>query len=295
MTKRILITGSTGFIGRNLNERLRDDYSISAPTHDELELLDALAVAGFLKRNKFTVVIHTATWDATRNSKKDISKTLSNNLKMFSNLIQCNEHYGKLIYYGSGAEYGREHWTPRMREDYFNKYIPGDDYGLSKYTMSKYAERIGNAYNMRLFGVFGKYEDWEIRFISNACCKAVWDLPITVKQNVFFDYLYVNDLAEITKWFIENDPKNKFYNVCTGKVFDLVTLAKKVLAASGKNLKILIGQQGLGKEYSGDNTRLISEIGNYKFQDIDASIKELYNWYLANKRSIPIDRLKTDK
>ncbi len=282
---KILITGASGFIGKNVFEQLKDKYEIYAPSSSELDLLADDKVSEYLKINHFDVVVHAAAWNAARNSKKDPRKVLDNNLRTFFNITRNGNYYGKMIYYGSGAEYDRGHWIPKMKEEYFDTYVPKDDYGFSKYIMSKCAEHSRNIYNLRLFGVFGKYEDWEIRFISNACCKAIYDFPITIKQNLFFDYLDIEDLIKITEWFIGNDAKERIYNVCTGKTLDLLSLAKKVVAASGKKLDILIRKPGLGVEYSGDNFKLLKEIGNFQFRDLNNSIKELYLWYLNQKKS----------
>ena len=292
---KILVTGATGFIGRNLKEQLSSRHEVFAPGRDELDLLDASGVASYLQAHRFDVVIHAATWNATRNSTKDTARTLENNLRMFFNLARMNGSYGKMLYFGSGQEFGRPHCMPRMKEEFFDEHIPEDPYGFSKYIMAQHALRSNNIFNLRCFGVFGKYEDWEIRFISNACCKALWDLPITIKRNVLFDYLHIDDLVRIVEKFIGSEPREKVYNVCTGRTYDLEALAKKVLKASGKELPIRIALPGLDKEYSGDNTQLIRDLGPVMFEDMDDSIAKLYAWYGARKDKIDRDLLLFDK
>lgn len=292
---KILITGGSGFIGKNLSEYFEGKLDCIAPSSSELDLLQENSVYSYLKENRFDAVVHTATWNATRNSDKDPSMILENNLKMFFNLARCGDHYGKMLYYGSGAEYDRENWIPKMKEEYFDSHVPRDSYGFSKYIMRKYVGFSENIYNLCLFGIFGKYEDWEIRFISNACCKAVYGLPISIKQNVVFDYMHIDDLAGITGWFIKNTLKEKVFNICSGVTYDLYSLAQKVIEMSGKKLDIIVKEPGIQREYSGDNSRLLGLVGGYNFKPMDSSIKDLYNWYLSNKNKIDREKLLSDK
>jgi len=296
MKKKIFITGVNGFIGRNLKEQLEKEYQTHTPSSKELNLLDHSKVEEFLSKHQFDIVIHCATHNATRISTKDLTKVFYNNLRMFFNLVRCHNTYKKMLYFGSGAEYDSSHYIPKMKEKYFDTHVPINNYGFSKYIMSKYIEKTDNLYDLRLFGCFGKYEDWRIRFISNAICKAIFDLDITIRQNVYFDYLYINDLVQILKWFIEAKKiSHKHFNVCTGQTIDLLTLAKKILKISGKRLKIKVGRKGLKGEYSGDNRRLLKTIGQFNFAPIDQAIKELYNWYSENKDLINKNLLLVDK
>ncbi len=285
--KKILITGGSGFIARNFSEQLKDEYEIFSPNRQELDLLEDSVVFNYIKNNKFDVVVHAATYDAApKHSTKDPAKVLENNLRMFFNIVRCKNHFGKLIYFGSGAEYSREHWVSKMKEDYFDCNVPEDQYGYSKYLMTKYTLLNKNIYNLRLFAVFGKYEDYKVRLISSLCSSAVLNKPLTIEQNKFYDFTYINDLIKIIKWFIDNDPKHKIYNVCSGKTIDFETIAKKILKISGKRLDVIINKPGLGAEYSGDNTLLLSEIKDFKFTPIDDSIKALYDWYDQNKEEL---------
>ncbi len=158
MTK-VLITGGSGFIGRNLVEYLGDRFEISAPASAELNLLDEHSVRDFLRRGGFDAVVHAATTRSNRGlgSPPDM---LDRNCRMFFNLARNQSLFGKMLHFGSGAEYGRECLPARVTESYFDTRVPRDAYGFSKYICTKYAERSDNIFVLRLFGVFGRYEAW---------------------------------------------------------------------------------------------------------------------------------------
>jgi GDP-L-fucose synthase len=214
---------------------------------------------------------------------------------MFFNLMRNDGLFGKMIQFGSGAEYDRAGLPARVREDYFDTRVPNDPYGFSKYICAKYIERAEGIVNLRLFGVFGKYEDYTVRFISNACCRVLKGLPIVIRQDVVFDYLYVDDLAKITAWFIEHEPRYKTYNICTGEGGPLTKFASVVAKASGRNPRIIVRQDGLAPEYTADNSLLLNEIGDYKFCDPQRSIGELYEWYASQEQGIDIGLLRFDE
>lgn len=293
--KKILITGSTGFIGKNLLNGLEGNFEIFAPSRAELDLLDSFSAYEFIKKNKIDTVIHCAAYGVSRSSTQNQNEILKNNLQMFFNLEKCSKLYKRMICLGSGAEYDKEHYVPKMKESFFDTFVPQDAYGFSKYIISKYAITKSNIYILRIFGCFGKYEDWKRRFISNACCKALFGMDITINKNVLFDYLYVEDLIRIIEWFIDcKNLKYQDYNVCTGKSVDLLSLAKKIVTISKKNIKITVKNKGRKMEYSGDNQRLLKELGGFKFTKVEIAIEELYRWYECNENGIDKKGLSND-
>jgi GDP-L-fucose synthase len=188
----------------------------------------------------------------------------------------------------------------RVKEDYFDTSVPRDAYGFSKYICAKYIERSDRIINLRLFGVFGAYEDYTVRFISNACCRALKGLPIVLRQDIVFDYLYVKDLVKITMWFIENNARHKAYNVGAGRPVALTELARVIARisaqASGRspNSEVSILNEGMGNEYSADNSRMLTEMGGYRFWDLETAIRDLYSWY-AKCGELDIEALRFDE
>lgn len=293
---KILITGGSGFIGSNLKKRLyRNNYDVLSPSREELDLVNECSVTTFFKKHNFDIVIHCATWDAKWNSKKGPSMILDHNIRMFFNLIREKDHFGRLLCLGSGAEFGKLHYIPLSKENYFDAHVPLDPYGFSKYIINKYIKYIPDTVNLRLFGVFGQHEDWQTRFISNAICRAIYNLPLTIIQDVLFDYLYIEDLLDIIEWFLNYEPKEKVYNICTGKTYSLSDIAKMILEILNKDIPIEVLLKGYGIEYSGDNSRLCSEMHNLQFTPMRKAIGILVQWYQQNINQIPYEVIKENK
>ena len=294
--KRILITGAEGFIGRNLSEYLKGFYEIFATNHHDLELLNTDRVRDFIEDNKIDIIVHSASIGGTRKTAYDsgLTDVVSKNLRIFFNLVRNLNLNRKMIFFGSGAEYSMCHYKPRMKEDYFDKHIPEDSYGFSKYLCSKYIINSERIYNLRLFGVFGKYEDYRYKFISNAIIKNLFGLPITINQNAYFDYLYIQDLLKIVEHFINNRPKDKCYNVVTGEPVDLITIANKINQIADKQSKVIVKNKGLNTEYTADNSKILEEIGKFKFTQLVESLKELYAWHKVNLDKVDRAEIKKD-
>lgn len=292
---KILLTGGSGFIGRNIRESfLAEKYEILSPSSKELNLADEESVDAFFKNNSIDLVVHAAVKPSHRNA-KDFSNLFYTNTRMFFNLERHKDEYQKMLVLGSGAIYDMRHYRPKMKEEEWTNHIPADEHGYCKYVCEKVIEHSSNIFDLRIFGIFGKYEDYAIRFISNAICKTLFDLPITIKQNRKFDYLYVNDLMPILDWFIDNNPQKKSYNITPDCAISLYDLAIMVRDISNSDVPILIKNEGLGLEYSGDNTLLKNEFTTICFTPIRTAIQDLYNWYRENKQLIQKDLLLTDK
>lgn len=276
---RILLTGSTGFIGKNISNFFNKKYILLSPSSVELNLLDSEAVCDFIHKENINTVIHSAAVGAIR--KNNNSRIFFDNVQMFNNILRVSDKVDRIIIFGSGAEYSKDRSIVNVKENKFDEYVPKDEYGFGKYIISKMMYNKKNIVNLRLFGVYGKYEDYKVRFISNVICKALLDIPITINQNVYFDYLYIDDFINILDNVLNKKELNfNIYNVGRGIKVDLYTIAQKVLYLLEKNeLPIIVRKKGLNLEYTCSVDRLKKEFTDIKYTQFDETLKRLIDYY----------------
>ncbi|MFA6104996.1 MAG: NAD-dependent epimerase/dehydratase family protein [Patescibacteria group bacterium] len=274
----VFLAGGSGFIGKNILEQLGDKYNIIAPDRAELNLLDSEAVLDFFKKNPVDIVVNSAAEGVYIKNRIDPMITL-NNLKIFYNLVRAKKYFNRMVMLGSGAEYDKKQNLKKTSENDFDRTVPADEYGLYKYICAKFAGEVDYITHLRLFGVFGKYENYEIRFISNAICKVLFNLPITIRQDVKFDYIFIDDFVKILDQIIKKKPVEKFINIGRGEDVSLKTLAEMIIKEVGVKVPIKISEPGLGNEYSCNNSRLLNEMEMIDFTPFSVSISNLVEYY----------------
>lgn len=292
----IFITGSTGFIGSHLKEYLQNNYinyTLFTPSSKELDLADEKSVDKYILSNEIDIIIHLANRGGGRDT-LDMKNITEYNLKIFFNIAKHAKHVKKIISFGSGAEYGKHKPIVEAKEEEYFQEQPLDEYGFYKSITSKYIEKCDNIVQLRIFGAYGEYENYRYKFISNAIVKNLLQLPIVINKNVYFDYIYVDDLVKMIDWFMHNESKENIYNVTTGKKIDLITLANHVNEISDFRSEIKVLNDGLNNEYTSDNTRLLNEIGNFNFTSHQDAIRKMREYFKKNLGKLDTQTVRND-
>lgn len=295
LRNKILLTGGNGFIGRNILEILGAKYKFLAPSKKELDLSDGDAVYKYLEKNRIEVVIHAALAGGFGQEKeKGTGSILADNLRFFFNLMRAQKFYKKMIFFGSGAQYDKKRDLKKVKESDFGQSVPSDEYGFYKYICGEYIEKTEGIVNLILFGLYGRYEDYQFKFISNVIVKNLLKQKIVINQETVFDYLFIEDLMPILDYFILNKVKFKSYNVTPDKPIDLITIGKTVNEISDYQSEITVLHAGLNKEYTADNHRLKKEIPGLKFTDYKEGIGKLFRYYQENFDKIDQEAILKD-
>ena len=288
---KILITGASGFVGRNMKEYLQrttGNYEIYTPSSKELNCIEETEVFHYLDKYHFDYILHFASYGDSIDKSKDGSKIFEYNMRIFLNFYKNSNLFGKMFYSGSGAEYDKRFDISDVAETQIGASLPIDQYGLMKYTIAELIEKSDNIYNFRLFGIFGKYEYYPVKYISNVCCKAIKNLPLTMRQNVYFDYLWVEDFCRILEYFLHHTPK---YHTVSGRKVSLEQICQIVLKISEKDLPVYICKEGLAKEYTASNARMMTELKHFEYTPIEDAIRQLYDWYKTQENHIELYNL----
>lgn len=273
--KNILLTGSGGFIGSHIKEALAGKFNLFIPRSFQLNLLDKDAVKKYVEDNSIEFIIHSASCGVRISPEATIDEVAKPNIEMFTNLADLTSKDCPMITIGSGAEYDKSRPLCKINESDFGKSIPKDPYGYSKYLISKMIEERENILNLRVFGIYGSGED-KSRVTSCIVNSNKAKEPIVLNQNVKFDFLYIDDFCKIVEYFVNNPTDEKFINVTPTKSIEILDLAKIVNGFSNYKSEIIVKNPGMNKEYTGDNTKLLSIIKDFAFTSYEDGMKNFY-------------------
>ena len=295
---RVLVSGGSGFVGRHIVRRLAARHEVLAPTHAELELTDADAVCRWLRRHQVDAVVHAAVKPGHRNA-ADLTALCETNLRQFFSLMRCRAGFGRLVVLSSGAAYGVQRPLSGVTEDAFGTVVPADAHGFSRYVEALVLAGDGDVVDLRPFGVYGPGEDYAIRFISNACCKALFDLPVTLRRDRLFGYVWVEDLAAVVERALADGREGGLpagaYNVTPLAPVRLFEVAEMVVAISGHRVPIVVGQDGIGLDYYGDGGKLRAALPDWTPTSMTEGVANLYRWYADHSDTVDRSALLVDR
>ena len=233
---KILLTGSGGFIGKNLKFYLQGKHQLLTPRSFELDLTNKEAVKEYFKTNDIDFIIHCGSIGGAREI-ADKDTTIEDNLAMVDNILLNKKTETKIILFGSGAMYDKSRNLHKVKETEIGKFVPYDLYGKSKLLIYEKIKDRNDVLMLNIFACYG-YDEKENRFPSYAINQIIKGENININQNVIFDYLFVEDLEQIVEYFINNMPQDNIINITPTQSSSLLEIANIVKNISKKDINI---------------------------------------------------------
>lgn len=272
-----------GFVGTNIFNYFKEkDEDVTMASINDFSFLDKKATVDFLRKGNFDVVIHCANYGGSRLTgydKDNNQEVIDTNLKMFDNIVAGMKDDAILVHFGSGAQYNKSRDLVNVKETSIGEVMPTDGYGLSKIYLSKAMAKRPNSYNLIIFGLYGRGEDYRFKFISNAIVKNLLHQPIVINQNVRFSYLFLSDMLKLIDLASYGNLKHREFNVTPDESITLVEAANIINEISDYKSEVILLNDGMNFEYTGCNDYLRENFPDFKFKSYKEGIKELYNYY----------------
>ncbi len=288
MSKKVLLTGATGLIGKEIIQPLKElGYEISALTIDEnnpdnginwikCNLFDEEAIKQSMEQVKPTHLLNFA-WATTGDY-----LTSGINLEFVKaglNLLKYFKLNGgkRAVYVGTCFEYKFKD-EPLKEYDSLN---PQTLYAKSKNALHEIAEEFCKVNDIsfgygRIFYVFGHGEN-EKRLTAHLIKTLSENKEVIINcGSLIKDYMYTKDIAGAFAALLNSSVEGSV-NICTGKGISLRDYSTYIAEKLGKTeyLTIKEEQNNQPKIIVGDNSRLLNEVG-YKIQySFENAIEEI--------------------
>lgn len=301
MKEKILITGGSGFIGSSVREVLKslecEVLTIGRSKNENFVCgLNEPRLENVLKEILPNVVCHFASGSNITRAENEKEAEFNDAVVATENLLNClarlKSKPEKIIYLSSQVVYGLPKDLP-IKESHPTE--PITVYGRNKLNVEK--NIIKSKFNYLIFrasSVFGKKQDYSK---SGVIAKFINKLqnnqsPIVFNSfDLFFDFIYVNDLAQaIVKAIQNNSIHNEIFNLGSGKPTSL----KKVLDIlyeyfpNAPKAELELNPLYLNKEQKGlylDISKIQSQLKWMPKYSIEDGLKEMLVQHILAKKN----------
>ena len=300
---RALVTGANGFVGRYLQQRLRErEYEVVTAgrtgerTDVLLELNDDASVRAAVEQAAPDLVFHLAAQTFVPQAYDDPIDTYETNVVGTARLLDAIVRYRaragtdpKVIYVSSAQVYGRgNELHGALRET--DPPSPAEPYAASKAAAEQVCIAAVHAYGLNLviaraFNHIGPGQDE--RFVISSFARQLARIVAGAEEprievgnlEAERDFLDVRDVVEAYITLARNGARGEVYNVCSGNLLKIKTMLRMLILAANLPVQVIEDPEKMRPvdvpQFYGDNTKLCALGWSPKISIAD-SVREIY-------------------
>ncbi len=320
-TRKTLITGITGFVGKWLSEYLisknLEVYGVDrwaqcpyeGVNYEQIDILNTSLLGKYLHSVQPDTVYHLAAISFLPEADLSPGHALQINIMGTVSILDALKQYSpsaKILLVGSSKEYSDDINSEQVSETVHPS--PTNFYGISKYA----AELIGQQYHRqygldvrctRSFNHTGPAQS--PRFVCSDWAKQVASIELGLTNATIsvgnldsvIDFTDVRDVVAAYYSILENGVGGRVYNVCSGKGISLQWILNSLISKSTKEIAIKYDEKKLRSHKTntimlGDNSLLRNETGWQALIPFEKTLDDLYDYWLEDlqKESSEITR-----
>jgi dTDP-glucose 4,6-dehydratase len=305
---RVLITGASGFVGRNLIDFLlreteydiismyRTASNIHSESNDRLkkvyhDLREPITEEISFEIGKIDYIIHLAASTSTEKSLANPINFVLNNVVGTANLLEYSRHYARdlkqLLYLSSAEIYGpsiagtifKESNIPNPLSPYAATKVAAQEICMSYKNIYKIPVVIGYAMN-----AFGPHQSSQ-KFIPQTIQKVLKGKRVQIHLSSGGvvphrrNYLHIYDLCDAILFLSHNGISGEKYNIAAAEESDNLKLAQMIADLLGKELKYELVDREINSlalpRLDGEKLR---KLGWHQKKTLRDGIKELIEW-----------------
>ncbi|MBS1517255.1 MAG: GDP-mannose 4,6-dehydratase [Bacteroidetes bacterium] len=316
--RKFLITGFSGFVGRNFTEYLnssgeifevlgidtrepeikKENYGNLNIDFHRADLRDREKLCKTVYNFKPDYILHLASFSSVAGSWQNPGYSFQNNVNIFLNLLEAVKVIGypsRIISVGSSEEYGNVNIDalPLTEENVPN---PSSPFGIARLSQEMLAKLYVNVHGLdiimtRSFNHIGAGQNEnfavasfarqlvEIKYINNG------EFLLAGDVNIIRDFIDVRDVVKAYYRLFKEGKKGEVYNVCSGQGISLKNIIN--IMSELLNMRITIKEDRSLKRPKdnpviiGSNKKLKTEIHWENEIPIEKSLQDVLNYYIG--------------
>jgi len=299
---KVLVTGATGFIGRNVLAPLKSlGYEVHAVYSSsyieniqgvnwhQANLLDKNNISRLLAKMQPEYLLHLAWyaepgkfWNSIENY-----RWLESSISL---LLEFHRNGGqRVVMAGTCAEYD---WKSGLCSEFTTPRIPATPYGICKNALQEILSSYSNQFALssawgRIFFMYGPGEHRK-RLVASIVSSLLKNEPALCTHGTQIrDFLHVEDVANAFVNLLNSDVQGPV-NIASGQpvaIHELIEVIGNQLGAKHLiHLGAIMAQQDEPPLLVGDNLRLVKEVGWVQRYKIETGIKETINWWKSQRK-----------